>query len=336
MKQIYLVLTLALSYLGLTAQSGNSLNLDGTDDVVSITNVTTATFTLEATIKVLSPSPTGVMAYEGAGILDSDVGGDAFDFIFSVLNDKLCFWDGSSYINIAGNTNVVDGNWHHVAVVREANVSLRLYVDGVLDAEIFGVDTTVLNDNPNIYIGAAYVDSRFLNTDIDEVRIWNYARSINEIDHYKGCELTGNESGLVSYYQFNQGVANADNAAITTLIDNSPNGNDGTLMNFTLDSSASNWTDTSAITTGDTCATLSLNTITGNNTQYVLFPNPSSDFIEIQGLSKTERYALYNMLGHKLNLGLTMKGDKIDIRHLSNGLYFLKFTNGDTIKFIKE
>jgi Concanavalin A-like lectin/glucanases superfamily/Secretion system C-terminal sorting domain len=336
MKQIYLVLALTLSYLGLAAQSGNSLNLDGTDDVVSINNVTTATFTLEATIKVLSPSPTGVMAYEGAGILDSDVGGDAFDFIFSVLNDKLCFWDGSSYINIAGNTNVVDGNWHHVAVVREANESLRLYVDGVLDAEIFGVDTTVLNDNSNIYIGAAYVDNRYLNTDIDEVRIWNYARTTNEIDHYKSCELTGNESGLLSYYQFNQGVANADNTAVSTLTDNSPNGNNGTLMNFTLDTNASNWTDTSLITTGDTCATLSLNDLAVNNAQYVLFPNPSTDFIEIQGLSKTETYNLYDVLGNKLNLGGIVKGDKIDIRHLASGLYFLKFNSGSTIKFIKE
>lgn len=336
MKQIYLALALTLSYLGLAAQSGNSLNLDGTNDVVSINNVTTATFTLEATIRVLSPSATGSVAYHGTGILDSDVGGDANDFIFSVLNDRLSFWDGGSNQNINGNINVVDGNWHHVTLVREANVGLKLYVDGVLDAEITGVNATVLNDNSNIYIGAAYVDNRYLNADIDEVRIWNYARSLNELDHYKGCELTGNESGLVSYYKFNQGVANADNTAITSLTDNSPNGNDGTLMNFTLDTSASNWTDTSLITTGDTCATLSLNDFAVNNNQYVLFPNPSTDFIEIQGLSKTETYTVYNMLGNKLNLGLILKGDKIDIRNLANGLYFLKFTNGHAIKFIKE
>jgi len=333
MKQIYLVLTL-LSCLGLGAQSGNSLNLDGTNDVVSINNVTTPTFTLEATIKVLRASATGTMAYNGTGILDSDIGGNANDFIFSVLNNKLSFWDGGSGRNLNGNINVVDGGWHHVAIVREANVGIRLYVDGVLDTQTTGVGAIVLNQNPKIYIGAAYVDSRFLNADMDEVRIWNYARTLTELDTNKSCELLGNESGLVSYYKFNQGVANADNTAITSLTDSSSNGNNGTLMNFTLNNSASNWRDTSLVTTGDTCATLSLNNFADNN--YVLFPNPSTDFIEILGSSKVEKYALYNMLGQELHLGLAMKDEKIDIRHLTNGLYFLKFTNGNAIKFVKD
>src|SRR5262249_6798871 len=35
----------------------------------------------------------------------------------------------------AGNTAVTDGKWHHVGLVHDGNLSVRLYVDGKLDVE---------------------------------------------------------------------------------------------------------------------------------------------------------------------------------------------------------
>jgi len=65
-------------------------------------------------------------------------------------------------------------------------------------------------------------------------------------------------------------------------------------------------------------------------------PNPSKDFIQISGLIKTEGYKLYNTLGAELSKGNISDNEKIDIRNLKGGLFFLKFENGNTIKFIKE
>ncbi|MDN3492948.1 T9SS-dependent choice-of-anchor J family protein [Winogradskyella bathintestinalis] len=66
-----------------------------------------------------------------------------------------------------------------------------------------------------------------------------------------------------------------------------------------------------------------------------LYPNPTSDFIQISGLTSSENYSLYNMLGAKLSQGTVSNDDMINVRHLTNGMYFLTFNNGQTIKFTK-
>ena len=67
-----------------------------------------------------------------------------------------------------------------------------------------------------------------------------------------------------------------------------------------------------------------------------LIPNPSSDFIQIHGLSLNKNYTIYDALGRKMVEGIILNNKVIDIQNYSNGIYFLKFDNGNTIKFIKE
>lgn len=67
-----------------------------------------------------------------------------------------------------------------------------------------------------------------------------------------------------------------------------------------------------------------------------LFPNPSNDYIQILGLIGDEKYTLYNILGTEIQKGNISNNEQIDIRNLTNGLYFLKFGDENTIKFIKE
>ncbi|WP_163410823.1 LamG-like jellyroll fold domain-containing protein [Flavobacterium ajazii] len=328
MKQNYILASLLmLLSAALNAQSTNALNFDGINDVVAINNVTTASFTLEANIKLLSNSPTGSVAYQGAGIMDSDVGGNANDFAFSVLNNKLSFWDGSLNQTLNGNINLFDGNWHHVALVRDENVGAALYVDGVLDNQLNVASAVVLNSNPNIYIGAAYIDSRYLNVDIAEVRIWNTARTATEINSNKSVRLTLPQTGLVSYYKFNQGTANGNNTSETSLIDELGS-NNGTLYNFALTGASSNWI-------GSTL-TLSTDKFNGVNNSIKLYPNPSSDFIQISALTKTENYAIYNVSGSEVKSGTIDSNTKINIQSLTNGAYFLKLNGGNAIKFIKK
>ncbi len=67
-----------------------------------------------------------------------------------------------------------------------------------------------------------------------------------------------------------------------------------------------------------------------------LFPNPSTENIQVAGLTKTENYRIYNILGKEISNSTISANEKINIQNMSNGLYFLKFDNGNTIKFIKE
>lgn len=72
----------------------------------------------------------------------------------------------------------------------------------------------------------------------------------------------------------------------------------------------------------------------GNNSK--LFPNPSQDFVQISGLTKTENYGIFNILGKEVTNGSISGDEKIDIKNLTNGSYFLKFKDGKAFKFIKE
>jgi hypothetical protein len=55
--------------------------------------------------------------------------------------------------------------------------------------------------------------------DLDEIRIWNVARSPEDIQAARNKRLTGKEPGLVAYWTFDDGTAK----------DFSTNGNNGVL-----------------------------------------------------------------------------------------------------------
>ena len=85
--------------------------------------------------------------------------------------------------------------------------------------------------------------------------------------------------------------------------------------------------------------TFSGSTLVVENFQFDIikvYPNPASDVITITGLKETNNFSIYNVLGFKVNGGNLSGNENINIEDLTNGLYFLKFENGNTIKFIKE
>ena len=68
-----------------------------------------------------------------------------------------------------------------------------------------------------------------------------------------------------------------------------------------------------------------------------VFPNPSSDYINILGITKTKKYVIYNVTGNEISKGNITNGEKIEIKTLTNNnLYFLILEGGNAIKFIKK
>lgn len=82
--------------------------------------------------------------------------------------------------------------------------------------------------------------------------------------------------------------------------------------------------------------TLAVLDIELNGNKINLYPNPSSDFIKITGLNTVEHYIIYSEIGTEVINKTIFNEGKIEIKNLSNGLYFLKFDNGNTLKFIKN
>jgi hypothetical protein len=173
-----------------TAQGGPSyvngplnqaIELDGVNDYVQLAaasslNMGVSPFTISAFIKktvgngsifIKYSTPTGYML----GVNPTGSLG------FGTYNAS----NGTTWVS--GNASVIDGTWHHVAAVREADGTLKLYIDGVLDNAlqfpIVNVDNPI---GPRIGCDSqSYQADTFFNGTMDDVRIYNRALSSSDI-----------------------------------------------------------------------------------------------------------------------------------------------------------
>lgn len=72
------------------------------------------------------------------------------------------------------------------------------------------------------------------------------------------------------------------------------------------------------------------------NSKFFIYPNPATDYIQVSNITTAQKYTVNNILGEEIKKGIVAPNDKIDIKDFSNGVYFLKFENGNSFKFIKN
>lgn len=98
------------------------------------------------------------------------------------------------------------GQWVHIAVsVTASTPSAVVYKNGSSQAlsTIASNATSVRNTSDVFRIGAyGSTVTGFLDGILDEVRIWNTARTSTQINDNMNLELTGTESGLIAYFPF--------------------------------------------------------------------------------------------------------------------------------------
>ncbi|OBX25133.1 putative secreted protein (Por secretion system target) [Gelidibacter algens] len=82
-------------------------------------------------------------------------------------------------------------------------------------------------------------------------------------------------------------------------------------------------------------STLSLNDAVTNNSIRV-YPNPSTDFITISGLTEDKNFKIYSAIGSEIEKGVIKNEGEINTQGLAKGMYVLKFDDGNSLKFIKE
>jgi hypothetical protein len=115
------------------------------------------------------------------------------------------------------------GVWHHVAYVLslpDGGGSNTLYIDGLVSATstVTPDELTPLTST----LGALDQTSESFAGDIDEIRIWNLARTSQEVVQEMRGEVGPQEPGLMAYFDCNEIQG-------TRLPDQSGNGNDATL-----------------------------------------------------------------------------------------------------------
>lgn len=99
--------------------------------------------------------------------------------------------------------------WHHIALTYDYGV-LKFYIDGDSIGTVSTNTNSVCDFETNLNIGRRELYDEFhFRGIIDEVRVWNVTRSTSEIQAAMNNYLTGSESGLVLYFNFNEGVGNS-------------------------------------------------------------------------------------------------------------------------------
>ena len=214
---------------------GNALAFDGVNDYVNVGNSSSVQLskgTIEAWIKT---SDAGSW-YRGIVVKQLAYG-------MFLLDNQLVVYDWSNG-NIDTGISLNDNKWHHVAFSFESDVQngSSIYIDGL---KVKSFTYSVKEQSVELGIGNGMIpgNGQNFNGSIDEVRVWNTIRTESEIQSTIYSELAGNESGLVTYFNCNQGIAASNNSSYSTLFDLSSSGNNGALNNFSYTGTASNYVE---------------------------------------------------------------------------------------------
>jgi hypothetical protein len=201
---------------------GGALALDGVDDHAKTELVPAlglSTFTIEAWVRRDGDGTTyttgagglRLVPIAGKGLGEGDGSNIDSNYGFGFWGDVLGadFEDMVSGGNhpVTGNTAIARGEWHHVAATYDGT-TWRLYVDGVLDAEAT-VNATPRADSVHPFsIGSAVasdgVPHGFMQGAIDELRVWNRARTAEEIADGMYRTIAMGE-GLLARWSFDAG-----------------------------------------------------------------------------------------------------------------------------------
>lgn len=140
-------------------------------------------------------------------------------YMLRLENGKASFFRGTGAASL-GNvlaTNAVTANaWHHIAVVM-SGTGVTHYLDGATNGT-GTINGTPADSGTSPGIGRRITDGSVpFSGLIDEIRVWNVARTSTQIANNYNIQLTGSESGLQAYWPLNTlgGGGNAIKSGLT-------------------------------------------------------------------------------------------------------------------------
>lgn len=246
------------------------------------------------------------------GVADSDCA-DAYVWIYDeTSSSQLCY-----------EANLRDGEWHHLAMVLDG-VDRYVYLDGELAGTWMGPDNPLYLDNIRLGRWTGGGNSTNYVGMLDEVRIWDYSRTIEEMNQDRNCILQGDETGLANYYNFDQGIAGGNNEMLENLLDATSDENDGALLGFALTGMSSNFILSEAPIMD--CTSVSVNEI--SNLDLTISPNPTNDksliSTNFQGRSIVNVYSIQGQLIERKSFA---KSIELNFSQLAASVYILEIVN---------
>jgi alpha-tubulin suppressor-like RCC1 family protein len=254
----------------LLAAPGNALALDGSNDYVRIPDNSTldfgaGNFTVEAWVLKQASTSGWSQAVAPGGKWNTGASPGTNEWLLQTTvsgnDNRPCFLVESGTTTYACNAPdpLALNRWYHLAGVRSGS-SLLLYVNGVQQASVAIPAAAAVNNvaGRDLLLGAIATGgaSYFANVRLDELRIWNVARTAAEIQAGMSSIIPASTTGLAAYYNFDAGTAatasTGANAGLTTFYDLTANANHGTLSNYTgaaltSGNTTSNWVESYAL-----------------------------------------------------------------------------------------
>lgn len=350
----------------------------------SINYGTNQDFSIECWIKVPATAQVDLSATGNVIVEKWNGTASGYPYAIRFLNQNNAYagrirvgrFDGTYAPSLTSTSTVNDETWHHVAFVKEGN-TLYLYIDGILETS--GTDSTVgsTQNTSNLTIGArGGAGSVFFKGYVDELRFWSRPLCDQEITLHSDCELSPTfKPALQAYFTFNNnyGTESGDSIVANLAQSSFP----GTLNNLALTGPTSNWVLAGALpydvlcTVPDTCQQniprqsfnspfeeqkLSLphpgeiknsSSSLGQSVGLAVFPNPSSDRLQIQ-FSETvlpiQKVMIYGPHGQIVwHSNQLIENSLLEIpltgRQFPSGAYWIQAAGKDqtlTVRFVKQ
>ena len=180
----------------ITPTRGNALSFDG-NDYVQFTGYKGITGSndrsIEAWVKTSSAGAIISWGTASAG-QEWDVRVNSSGFLTVEVNGG----------DVTGTTDIRDGSWHHFAVVFSGSniTSALIYLDGTLESTTSNSQSVNTASGSDVILGND-LSNRYFTGEIDDVVIWNTAKTQSEIRQNMHLTLLGKETGLQNYWQLN-------------------------------------------------------------------------------------------------------------------------------------
>lgn len=191
-----------------------SANFDGNNDYVAIQGLTYQTnsltsLTVEAWVKTNEAGNQIIASFDRSDYWRLGINGNG-------AGNGQVAWNlrtSAGILDFGSTTRVDDGEWHHVVGTYNSGLA-SIYIDGVLDATA-NSGTSIGSGNlrygfigtgseANTFNGSRGPNAHF-EGEIEELKIWHRALSLNEIRTNMCQNLTGANTDLMAYFKFNEG-----------------------------------------------------------------------------------------------------------------------------------
>lgn len=187
---------------------GRSLRFNGADNYIALADTSIGStnnrlylpeaFTLEAWVKLPALGAPMSIIRNGLGLSDT-----RYSLEINGAGQVVSRWEDNGTKSIWTNMSLTANQWYHLAVVREDETTMRIYVDGQEKATT-GSPMTAGAEGGRFRLGA--VSNMACNGWIDNVKIWNLARSEDEIQtDMVNLRFDADSEGLVAWWSFNEG-----------------------------------------------------------------------------------------------------------------------------------